>query len=182
MAIQTKDGLKLTYEDYCQFPDDGRRHEIVNGVHVVSPTPVTYHQRLSKRLLLQLAEPIDGASLGEVLYAPVTVQLSPTDIVEPDLLVVLAASRCTVGAKKLEGPPDLVIEILSPGTAKRDRGEKRDLYERSGVREYWIVDPDQKHVEQWVLVGERFASRGAHAAQITMAILPEVCIDLRQVW
>jgi Uma2 family endonuclease len=182
MAIHTKDGPKLTYQEYCQFPDDGRRHEIVNGVHVVSPTPIPYHQHLSHGLLRQLDTGITDASRGEVYYAPVTVQLSPTDIVEPDLSVVLASSRCTIGDKKLEGPPDLVIEILSPGTAKRDRGAKRELYEQSGVGEYWIVDPDLKHIEQWVLVGERFESRGAHTAKITMAILPAVCIDLRKVW
>jgi Uma2 family endonuclease len=133
---------KLTYEDFERFPEDGLRHEILDGVHVVTPAPFTQHQVVSARLFRKLDSFVEGGGLGKVLYAPLDVVLSEHDIVEPDLLFVATDRLFIVQEKNVQGAPDLVIEILSKGTRRRDLGDKREIYERSGVREYWVLDPE----------------------------------------
>jgi len=139
---------RLTYDDFLLFPEgDGLRHEIIDGEHYVTPAPNLSHQDLVGRLYFALelwlrAHP----GTGRVLFAPFDVVLSYHDVVEPDLMFVAADQPHILTQKNVQGPPALVIEVLSPGTRKRDRTIKRDLFERSGVREYWLVDPDAKTV------------------------------------
>ena len=132
---------KLTYDDFVNFPDDGQRHELIDGEHYVTPSPAIVHQRIVGRLYQALASWLQQHPLGEVLLAPVDVVLSEHDIVVPDLLVVLSGQSGIVTAKHVRGAPALAIEILSPGTRYRDTGLKRRLYSRVGVQEYWLVDP-----------------------------------------
>ncbi len=132
---------KLTYADYVRFPDDRLRHEIIGGVHVVSPSPVTRHQRILGRLHVLLQLHLADHPIGEVFLSPFDVLLSTFDIVVPDLVYLSHERARFLTTKNLQGPPDLVVEILSPGTRRRDRGVKRNLYERAGVAEYWIIDP-----------------------------------------
>lgn len=134
---------KLTYADYLQFPPDNLRHEVIGGEHFVTPSPVTRHQRISRDLLFLLLQHLKEHPLGEVFVAPFDVLLSDSDIVVPDLLYVSHERARLVTSKNLQGPPDLVVEILSPGTRNRDLHLKRDLYERVGVTEYWLVDLDR---------------------------------------
>ena len=141
MAVVADRKTKLTYEDYLQFPEDESRHEIIDGDHYVSAAPFVPHQRILKRLMVQLYRKFEETGLGEVLPAPVAVVLSRTDVVEPDLVVVPDEHASMIRRERIEGAPDLVVEILSPSTAYRDRGLKLDLYRKSGVGEYWIVDP-----------------------------------------
>ena len=148
MAVVVDRKTKLTYEDYLQFPENGRRHEIINGDHYVTAAPFVRHQRVSKNLMVQLHRHFDQTGLGEVLHAPVAVVLSPSDVVEPDLVVVLGEHASLIGREGIEGAPDLVVEILSPLRASRDHGLKLDLYQKSGVSEYWIVDPERRVVQQ----------------------------------
>jgi Uma2 family endonuclease len=138
--------VKLTYADFEQFPDDLLRHEIIDGQHCVTPAPSTRHQRVSRRLLMVLGTYLEQRPFGEVFCAPFDVLLSHHDVVEPDLIYVSNERLPLLTAKNLQGPPDLVIEILSPGTKQRDLTLKRDLYRRVGVREYWLVDPDANRV------------------------------------
>jgi Uma2 family endonuclease len=140
--------MRLTYDDFVLFPDDGKRHEIIDGEHVVTPSPNVRHQVLVRRLSCDLenyfrAQP----QAGQVFTAPLDVLLSPFDIVEPDLFVVTGEQAGILTEKNVQGPPALVIEVLSKSTRKRDSQTKRRLFERSGVREYWLVDPELDAVQ-----------------------------------
>ena len=120
MAVVADRNTKLTYEDYLQFPEDESRHEIIDGDHYVSAAPFVPHQRILKRLMVQLYRKFEETGLGEVLPAPVAVVLSRTDVVEPDLVVVPDEHASMIRRERIEGAPDLVVEILSPSTAYRD--------------------------------------------------------------
>ena len=133
---------KLTYEDFLNFPDDGRRHELIDGEHYVSPSPNTRHQRLVARLFDAIYDHLKVRPGGEVFLAPFDIVISNFDVVEPDLIFVAADQSDILTDKHVRGAPALVIEILSPGTRKTDELTKRRLYDRAGVQEYWIVDPE----------------------------------------
>lgn len=171
---------KLTYQEYVCFPDDGKRHEIIDGDHYVNPAPSTYHQYVSRRLQFQLYALIELKEFGSVIDAPVDVQLTPTDIVQPDIVVVLKQNRI-ITPTKVKGSPEHLIEILSPSTASNDRTLKRALYERSGVGEYWIVDPFEQSLTQLVL-GETGYQERSHEDHVAVGYLPDVSVDLNQVW
>jgi len=172
---------KLGYREYCCFPDDGRRHEIIDGDHYVNPAPSTYHQTVSRRLQHQLYTQIELTGRGVVYDAPCDVQLTDHDIVQPDLVVVLTSRMQMITPTKIKGVPDLIVEILSPSTASNDATLKKQLYERVGVAEYWIVDPDNHTVEQLVLADGRYERRPA-ADAIPLSILEGVAVRLADVW
>ncbi|MBV8199791.1 MAG: Uma2 family endonuclease [Acidobacteria bacterium] len=146
MAVRDTAHRKLTYEDYAAIPDDGQRHEIIDGGHYVTPAPSLHHQRRSSDLHLILAPFVREHQLGEVLYAPADVCLSPHDIVQPDLFFVSTARLAILTDANVAGAPDLVIEILSDSTRRRDQTLKRDRYEQLGVNEYWLIDPRHQAV------------------------------------
>lgn len=136
-------GVKLTYDDFLLFPDDGLRHELIDGEHYVTPCPNTKHQRVSGNLYWLLRSHLETYPTGELFFAPFDVIFSDFDVVEPDLLYMSRARAAEIlTSKNVKGAPELVVEIGSPGTRKRDETIKRRLYERAGVTEYWIVDPD----------------------------------------
>jgi Uma2 family endonuclease len=172
---------KLGYAEYCCYPDDGRRHEIIDGDHYVNPAPSTYHQTVSRRLQHQLYTQIELQGRGVVYNAPVDVQLTDHDIVQPDLVVVLAARTRMITPTKIKGVPDLVVEILSPSTASNDLALKRQLYERTGVAEYWIADPDNHTLTQLVLVDGRYADRPT-GDEVRLSVLEGVTVRLAEVW
>ncbi len=147
MSTQTHHKVKLTYEDYLLFPEDGRRHELIDGEHFMTPAPSTRHQRISLKLASSLHAHLQRTKAGEVFHAPTDVVLSEQDVVEPDLLFVSAARSSIVTEKNIQGAPDLVVEIISETSRKTDKTIKRKLYEGYGVREYWIVDPELETVE-----------------------------------
>jgi Uma2 family endonuclease len=138
---------KLTYEDFVLFPDDGRRHEIIDGEHFVTPSPARRHQRVLRNLTLVLVPFVREARLGEVLFAPFDVVFTRHDVVEPDLLYISAERSGVLTEANVQGAPDLVVEVLSPSSRRQDEVLKRDLYERGGVAEYWLVDPDAETVK-----------------------------------
>ena len=131
---------KLNYEDFLRFPDDGLRHELIDGEHYVTPSPATVHQRLLG-LHVAVYVYLQTHSIAEVFLAPFDIVLSPHDVVEPDLVVVLREQANIVGEQNATGAPALVVAVLSAGTRRRDKGIKLRLYDRVGVREYWLVDP-----------------------------------------
>ncbi len=133
--------LKFTYEDFLLFPEDGKRHELLDGEHFVTPAPTTRHQRLSLRLSTAIEVFLKEHPIGELFVAPCDVVLSNVDVVEPDLLFIAASRQSIITELNIQGAPDLVVEILSDSTRKTDEVIKRKLYERFGVKEYWIVDP-----------------------------------------
>jgi Uma2 family endonuclease len=172
---------KLTYEHYVCFPDDGQRHEIVDGDHYVNPAPNLRHQTISRRLQHQLYSQIELEDLGCVFYSPVDVQLTEFDIVQPDLVVVLKDCEQILTQTKIDGAPNLIIEILSQRTARYDRTLKKKLYQRAGVPEYWIVDPDEQTIEQFVLENRRYQQRTT-GDEITLSILDDVSIKTQGLW
>lgn len=171
---------KLTYRDYICFPDDGKRHEIIGGAHVMNPAPSTYHQFVSRRIQFQLYSKIELAGLGSVINAPVDVQVSEYDIVQPDIVVVLKENRI-ITPSKVKGIPDHIIEILSPSTENNDRHLKKNLYERCGVPEYWIVDPFEHSIVQLRLCNFRYEEI-LDAKSVSVGYLPDVTLDLEAIW
>lgn len=150
-------GVKLTYDDFVLFPDDGQRHELIDGEHYVTPSPSIGHQRISGRLYLALANWLETHPVGVVFYAPLDVVFSHYDIVEPDLLYLSNERAATVLTPlHARGVPELVIEIGSPSTRKRDATIKHRLYERTGVSEYWIVDPEAETIRVHRRSGDTF--------------------------
>jgi Uma2 family endonuclease len=147
MAKQEVRSSQLTYEDYLLFPDDGKRHEIIDGDHYVTPAPKTKHQRISANLTVALVSFVKRRRMGLVLAAPSDVVLSDENVVQPDLLFVSAARASIVTEDNIHGAPDLVVEIISETTRKKDEVTKRKLYERFGVQEYWVVDPELETVK-----------------------------------
>ena len=136
-------GVKLTYEDFLLFPDDGQRHELIDGEHYVTPCPNTKHQQVSGNLYFLLRSYLEQHPIGRIFYAPFDIVFTQFDVVEPDLLYMSHERAATIlTSKHIEGTPELVVEIGSPSTRKRDETIKRRLYQRSGVSEYWVVDPE----------------------------------------
>ncbi len=173
---------KLTVEDYLHFPDDGLRHELIDGVHWMSPAPSYAHQVVLGELFARLREMVKLTGLGDVLLAPLDVELSRWDIVQPDLIVVLRERLHIKTKARLVGAPDLLVEILSPSNPEQDRERKWKLYAAAGVREYWIVDPEARLVEQMLLDQGRWGPVSRHTDEIALGILPDVRLDLRGVW
>ncbi|MCS7465381.1 Uma2 family endonuclease [Stieleria sp. ICT_E10.1] len=181
MSFQTETPGKLGYAHYVGFPDDGRRHEIIDGDHYVYPAPSTYHQTVSKRLQYQLYTQFELAGKGLVFDAPVDVQLTAHDIVQPDLVVILNAKTQMITPTKIKGIPDLIVEIVSPSSSDNDRKLKKQLYERVGVTEYWIADPFEHLIEQWVLQSGGYQMQPA-ADPLCPTIDPEVRVPMNEIW
>ena len=164
------------------IPDDGRRHEIIDGEHIVNPAPNLYHQTLSRRIQFQLYSQIELRGLGVVFDAPCDVQLSECDIVQPDLIVVLNHKQAIMTASRIIGSPDLVVEIMSASSVHNDRVRKLELYRKSTIPEYWVVDPDEHVVEQFILRNDAYELLGRHTQAFDVHVIGDVRVDLRQVW
>ena len=137
----TQPVVKFTYEDYLTTPED-ERYELLDGDLMMVPAPNLKHQRVQRNLGQKLNQFIEERDLGELFYAPCDVYLSDTNVVQPDLLFVSREREHLLSdGQKVQGAPDLVIEILSPSTETKDRGLKHEVYGRHGVTEYWLVDP-----------------------------------------
>jgi Uma2 family endonuclease len=142
-AVAGHSSTKLTYADYLLFPDDGLRHEIIDGEHYVTASPVTRHQRILLNVSHLIQSYLDVHPIGELFFAPIDVLLSENDIVVPDLIFISRERSRVVTRKNVQGAPDLIVEILSPSNRSRDEELKRSLYERAAVQEYWLVDPER---------------------------------------
>ncbi len=150
--------VRLTYDDFLLFPDDGKRHELIDGEHFVTPSPNTKHQVVLGNLHLLIGLFLEDHHLGRVLLSPFDVVFTDFDVVEPDLLYMSHQRAAEIlTAQHARGAPELVVEIGSPSTRKRDETIKRHLYERAGVEEYWFVDPDVDVVRVYRRDGDRFA-------------------------
>ena len=136
----------LTYEDLCRAREDGNRYELIEGELILVAAPSPLHQRLLVWLTVAFVQKVAAPRLGEVFVAPLDVRLSDGSIVQPDLIVVLADRSSIVGEALIEGAPSLIVEILSPSSRARDRGKEAALYARTGVPEYWIVDPEARSI------------------------------------
>ena len=149
-----------TYEEFMALPEGGPvRYEIIDGDLCMTPAPSPRHQEISGKLFYLIYGFLQGNPLGKVFAAPVDVVFSqdPPQVVEPDLVFVATEHLSLITETNLQGVPDLLVEILSPTTSLRDRREKFALYERFGVPEYWIVDPEKNAVQVFRLSGGRYA-------------------------
>ena len=146
MAILAESREKYTYQDYAKLPE-GKPYQLINGELIMTPAPTTVHQRVSRRILRILDEFIVTNKLGEVFYSPIDVYFSETETYQPDIIFISGDRLSIIGEEKIEGPPDLIVEILSPTTAYYDLRHKKRIYEQYDVKEYWIVDPMEKSME-----------------------------------
>ena len=183
---ETSAAPPLTYEDYCLIPDDGKRHEIIDGEEYMSPSPTTPHQRIVQRLHLSLAPFVNERSAGEVFIAPCDVLLSEHDIVQPDVFFVADGRRDIVKERGIEGAPDLIAEVVSEGNRRHDEVRKRKLYARHGVPEYWVVDPalDTVKVYRGPEGGyDRVVERSAEQDDaLTTPLLPDWALSLPELF
>jgi Uma2 family endonuclease len=182
--------VRLTYADLCRMPDDGMRHELIDGEHYMTPSPTRRHQDVALNLVARLFMFLREHRLGRVYMAPLDVLLSDFDVVEPDVLYVSAERlERQQDERYVADAPDLVVEVLSPSTKHVDRGAKHRLYERYGVAEYWVIDPVLETVQVFRLGSGRFElaadlirEQGAEAAVLSTPLLPGFRILLDEIF
>ena len=151
-----------TYDDYALLPDDGKRYEVIRGELYMSAAPRPLHQRVITRLSFFLEGYLEKSDLGTAFVAPIDVLLPKKlgDPVQPDIVVIRRESLDIIDELNIQGAPDLVVEVLSPSNPAHDRNLKYELYEEAGVPEYWIIDPQSRTVEIYVLRGGTYEQLG----------------------
>lgn len=179
---------RYTWSDYLAWPE-GERYELIDGIaYAMSPAPRRRHQETSRAMFREMDRAL-GQGGCEVYFAPFDVKLSADEdddaptVVQPDITVTCDRSKLT--EQGMTGPPDLVVEIVSPDSGLIDRRRKFDLYQRFGVREYWIVDQDEKVVEVYTLdAGGRYRREGAFGPDdtLTAQAVPELSVSLAEVF
>lgn len=181
MDLPEKD--RYTYEDYRQLPE-GAPYELINGHLVMSPALSPHHQIIQSNLFFVLSRFVRERDEGQVLTAPLDVRLSEETVLQPDIVFVDRSSLDIIGEQDLDGPPDLVAEIVSPSTAHRDLTEKKRLYEEHDVREYWTVDPDQEVVEVFRNTENGFVqhTRVVEHGSVSSAVLEDFSVDLEDLF
>lgn len=180
-TIATYHGLKMTADEYLQLPDDGHRYELIEGVLYMVPSPLRIHQKVSLRLTLLLDDFVEEHHLGELYNAPLDVHLSLADIYQPDIIFVSAANAAIL-QDWIRGAPDLVVEILSPGTAQRDLGSKKKNYARYGVKEYWVVDPYEQRFEFYILEKDAFVMAKPEGDLYRSPVVKGFELDIDHFW
>jgi Uma2 family endonuclease len=150
MAPTVIEKKKHTYEDYLKTPED-ERYELIEGALLMTPSPVPRHQKISRELEFEILKFVKANNLGEVFDAPCDVYLDDENVVQPDILFISKERLNIIGEKNIQGAPDLVVEIISENTAYRDLVQKKRLYARFDIREYWIVLPVEESIEIYIL-------------------------------
>lgn len=184
---RTAPSVRMTYDDLLALPDDGLRHELIDGEHFVSPSPGSAHQLIIGNLHVLIREFLREHPVGVVMLAPFDVVFSQHDVVGPDLIYFSQQRfKAVVGEKNASGAPDLAIEVLSPFSRRRDEVLKRRLYERTGVQEYWVVDPDLEAVKVYRLVDGRYVRAAELSSEqgdsLTTPLLPDFVMRLAAVF
>jgi Uma2 family endonuclease len=184
MAPQTS--TRLTYQDFLELPDDGKHYELIEGELIVNPAPVPRHQMIVLNITVPLYVYFAEHGGGSVFVSPIDVVLGDDAVVEPDIVVVRKERQAIVGPTNIHGAPDLVIEVLSDRTRRRDEITKRKLYEQHGVDEYWIVDPvidlvkvNRRDGKTFMRVAEISVESGG---TITTPLLPGFALDVHAVF
>jgi Uma2 family endonuclease len=173
-----------TYEDYCAIPEDGRRYEVIEGELYVAPSPTPAHQRASTRLTSFLVIHVLENDLGEVFAAPLDVVLSVSSIVQPDILFISKARLSIITGRNIAEAPDLVVEILSPGTQRYDRNVKQQTYAAYGVRWLWLLDPLRRTIEGYELREGAYVLTQQRSGDETFSpsLFPGLTINLALLW
>jgi len=155
MTTLVEEKKKHTYNDYLKTTDD-KRYELINGELIMPPSPATIHQRISANIEFELRKFVIKNNLGEVFYAPYDVYFDDENVPQPDILFIARERSNIIGEKNVQGAPDITIEIVSKSSAYNDLVVKKSLYEKFGVMEYWIVIPDEKTIEIYLLEGKSY--------------------------
>jgi Uma2 family endonuclease len=162
-----------TYADYAKLPE-GAPYQLIHGQFVKSPSPTLTHQEIVKRLF-QGVYALELKRKGTALFAPLDVFLSDTDVYQPDIIFISTSRQHILSTQKIEGAPDLVMEVLSPSTAKYDLNQKCETYFAACVREYWIVDPRDRSVRVLIHEDEEFVPADTTIGRETRSVLyPEL--------
>jgi Uma2 family endonuclease len=175
----------LTYESLLLLPDDGKRHEVIGGELYVTPSPITVHQRFARDLGYVLHSFVVEHDLGEVFFAPLDVYLSPSDIVQPDLLFISNSRMGCITDNYIQGAPDLVVEVISESTRRTDRKIKLRLYESFDVIEYWLADPVVQTIEVYSRNQENRLVRTAEYEEtdtLSSDLFPGLVINVADLW
>jgi Uma2 family endonuclease len=176
--------VRFNYRDYRQLPDD-KRYEIIDGELYMVKSHGSLHQVVLRNLQSLVWPFVRDHQLGQVLFGPLDVILSEEDIVQPDLIYVSRERQEIISEHGCEGVPDLVVEVTSLATSNLDRQQKRELYAKYGVQEYWLVDPVARSIDQMELQGEKLALRGSYFRKderVTSQIIPELSMPVGQVF
>lgn len=155
MAQTTIEKKRYTYEDYLKTSDD-TRYELIEGVLLMTPSPTPKHQSVSRELEFELLRFVRANNLGEIFDAPCDVYFDNSNVVQPDILFISKDRLNIIGEKNIQGAPDLVVEIISENTAHRDLVQKKNLYAKFGVKEFWIVYPTEELIEVYTLKDNNF--------------------------
>ena len=174
----------LTYADYAAMPDDGRRYELIDGELIMTPAPGTGHQYVVGCLCDLLRAHVREREIGLVLDSPLDVILSEETTVQPDIVYLDHARLGLMRKRGIVGSPTLLVEVISPTRPSFDRREKKKLYARHRVPHYWIVDPEERRLEGFVLGTRRYAKAAEFSgdAVATLAPFPELAIPLARIW
>ncbi len=172
-----------TCRDYQNLPE-GAPYQLIGGKLVMTPVPEILHQRVSGNLNFKLRSFVLEQGLGEVFYAPIDAQFSEYNVFQPDIIFISNERMEIIGKKRIEGSPDLIMEILSPSTAYFDLREKFDIYELYGVKEYWIVDYNRQEIETYFTQGNRFhlMERAKESGTISSVLLQGFRIKLEDIF
>ena len=175
-SIQTE---PMTVADYERLPDDGRRYELLDGELIEMPAPTIFHQLVLSEYYDLLKQHVRQYRLGRALFSPVDVELTPMNVVQPDLIYVSTANSHVLTGKRVVGTPDLVVEATSPESRVRDMVRKRDKYQHAGVREYWLIDTRARTHTTWTLEGRYYVEIPADEDGMARSIvLPDLTIDV----
>jgi len=174
--------IKFNYQDYLQLPEN-KRYEIIDGDLFMVPSPNEAHQRFLVTLTNIMVNYVRKNKLGSIYCAPFDVLFSEEDIVQPDIIFVSNENRKIITKDNIKGAPDLLVEILSPGTSKRDLGIKKKLYAKKGVREYWIVDPERETVDVFKLKGREFEGKRYGAQDcLSCSVIKNLIIEVKEIF
>ena len=181
MAVRAD--MKLRDTDFFALPETTKKCELLEGEVILSPSPSRRHQRVSVRLSYLLESWCEKQQSGEVLTCPMDVRLDTENVVQPDVFLVLNEHRERLRDWGMEGAPDLVMEILSPSNAQVDRGLKRQLYAAHGVREYWLVDPQEARISIYRLQVDAETVAAEHTdGESRSFLLPELSLALNDIF
>lgn len=181
-VVLEKPAKRWNYEEYYRLDDD-QRYEIHNGNLVMSPAPDTWHQDWSRELSMLVATHVKRQKLGKVFVAPIDVVLDEENTVQPDIVFIAAANVGIIQRRAIFGTPDLLVELVSPSSVRRDRYDKRELYARFGVKEYWIGDPANKSLEILTLKEGRYELHccAEEKGKLTSLVLAGLEFDLSEI-
>ncbi len=172
-----------TYQDYEKLPE-GAPYQLIGGQLIKTPSLVPYHQDIVRKISIKLSSFIEEKRIGKIYISPLDVCFSDTEIYQPDIIFISKERLHIIGEKNIEGPPDLIIEILSPATAYYDLRVKKDTYEKTGVKEYWIVDPIQHIIEVFQNKNGKFEIIQSVRTEgvVNSVIIPEFNLEAKEIF